>query len=172
MGHGPGSTAHAVLDALAAQGSGSGAEMTIAELSEAVAGSARGTRAAVARLETRGLVVVNRGTSLRQRDDGLPVYGLWVSLPASVTPRTLQEILDNAAVRADQFENYEPDPADERPIAPMLRLRAAVQARAAAELEIAKAVLAMHKAGYSWSAVGMTLGTTAEAARQRYSPTP
>ena len=77
MGHGPGRTARAVLDALATHP----CEMTITELATAVSGSHRGIRAVVARLESRGLVRVNRDTAVRVRDDGRPVYGLWVSLP-------------------------------------------------------------------------------------------
>ena len=51
----------------------------------------------------------------------------------------------------------------------MLRARTAVQARVQAEADVAAAVTDMRGAGYSWAAIGMVLGTTGEAGRQRYS---
>ena len=83
-------------------------------------------------------------------------------------PRTLQEILDQQHELAAMFENYEPRPEDERDVVPLKRAQAAVQARIEADRELAAAVAAMREEGYSWATVGGIVGTTGEAARQRY----
>src|SRR5947209_3265714 len=83
-------------------------------------------------------------------------------------PRTLQEILDQQDDLAVMFENYEPRPPDERDVAPLKRAQMAVQARIDADRELAAAVKAMRAAGYSWAIVGGIVGTSGEAARQRY----
>lgn len=83
-------------------------------------------------------------------------------------PKTLQEILDHADDMSATFDDFPPDPASLRDPAPMLRARSAVHARAQAEADVAAAVTDMRSAGYSWVAIGMVLGTSGEAARQRY----
>lgn len=83
-------------------------------------------------------------------------------------PRTLQEILDQQHELAAMFENYEPKPEDERDVVPLKRAQAAVQARIEADRELAAAVAALREAGYSWATIGGIVGTTGEAARQRY----
>lgn len=83
-------------------------------------------------------------------------------------PRTLQEILDNQAELAQKMANYEPNPADERDPEPYRALMDAAAARGDAEARIADAVRAARTAGYSWSAIGGVLGTSAAAAQQRY----
>lgn len=83
-------------------------------------------------------------------------------------PQSLQHILDHAEEIAARFEQYEPRPEDHRDPAPLHRLRDAVTDRAGAEREIADGVVAMRDAGYSWSVVGGVLGTSAQAAQQRY----
>jgi len=83
-------------------------------------------------------------------------------------PRSLQDILDHADELADWVEAYEPRPEDHRDPAPMKMLRRAMAARAAAERDIVAAVSAARDAGYSWAAIGALLGTSGEAARQRY----
>ena len=87
----------------------------------------------------------------------------------NLMPRTLQEILDHADELADLFESDDfgkgADPAD----AWALRdLRRAVQDRAAAEMRLAEAVAVARGSGRSWAAIGAMLGTSGEAARQRY----
>lgn len=84
-------------------------------------------------------------------------------------PQSLQHILDHAEQITARFEQYEPRLEDRRDPKPMHRLRDAVTARAGAEREIADAVAAMRKAGYSWSLVAGVLGTSAQSAQQRYS---
>jgi hypothetical protein len=85
-------------------------------------------------------------------------------------PRTVQDILDHADELAARFENYDPKPADERDPGSLLALRAAVQRRADAEREIVSAIDQARKQGLSWKAIGSIIGTSGEAARQRYGP--
>lgn len=83
-------------------------------------------------------------------------------------PRSIKEILDNADELSKRFEDYEPDPADERDPAVFEALRVAALSRTAAERDTFLAVQAARSAGYSWSLIGSLLGTSGEAARQRY----
>lgn len=84
-------------------------------------------------------------------------------------PRTVAEILRHADELAGRFEDHEPGTA--RNATALAELRTAVQDRARAERSIAEAVTAARSEGHSWSVIGMMLGTTGEAARQRYGPT-
>ena len=83
-------------------------------------------------------------------------------------PRTVQDILDHADELAARFEDYEPDPGDERDPAVFTVLRHAVLARSDAERAVKDAVDQARQHGYSWTFIGTLLGTTGEAARQRY----
>lgn len=82
-------------------------------------------------------------------------------------PRSIQDILDHADELAARFENYEPDPADERPVEEYLLERAAL-ARARSERQIVDAITAARTKGVSWTRIGELLGTSAQAAQQRY----
>ncbi len=82
-------------------------------------------------------------------------------------PRSIQDILDHADELADRFENYEPDPADERPVEEYLLERAAL-AHARSERQIVDAITAARSKGVSWTRIGELLGTSAQAAQQRY----
>ena len=82
-------------------------------------------------------------------------------------PRSIQEILDHADELAQRFEDYEPAEGDERPVEEYLLQRAAV-ARARSERQVVEAVTAARTAGISWSKIGEFLGTSAQAAQQRY----
>ena len=82
-------------------------------------------------------------------------------------PRSIQEILDHADELAQQFEDYEPGPGDERPVTEYLLQRAAL-ARARSERQIVDAITAARADGITWSRIGALLGTTAQAAQQRY----
>jgi hypothetical protein len=82
-------------------------------------------------------------------------------------PRSIQEILDHADGLAQHFEDYEPAEGDERPVEEYLLQRAAV-ARARSERQIVEAVTAARTAGIPWSKIGELLGTSAQAAQQRY----
>jgi hypothetical protein len=83
-------------------------------------------------------------------------------------PRPIQQILDHADELAKRFEDYEPKAEDERDPASLERLRKAVLARSDAERSIRDAVTAARADGQSWAAIGSMLGTSGEAARQRY----
>lgn len=84
-------------------------------------------------------------------------------------PRKVEEILAHADELSARFENYEPDPADELDPEAVAALRAAISERSAAERHLFAAVRQARKAGLSWSAIGSFVGTSGEAARQRYS---
>jgi hypothetical protein len=83
-------------------------------------------------------------------------------------PRTVDEILQHADELAARFEDYEPDAADELDPGAVALLRAAIQERSDAERHVLDAVKAAREAGMSWSAIGLFVGTSGEAARQRY----
>lgn len=84
-------------------------------------------------------------------------------------PRTVEEILQHADELAARFEAYEPDPADELDADAVAMLRAAVVERSDAERHLVEAVRKARDAGLAWSAIGSFLGTSGEAARQKYS---
>jgi hypothetical protein len=69
-----------------------------------------------------------------------------------------------------RFEDYQPDPDDERDPQAFTALRDAVLRRSDAERTIRAAVDDARRHGYSWTHIGTLLGTTGEAARQRYAP--
>ncbi len=82
-------------------------------------------------------------------------------------PRSIQDILDHADELARRFEDYEPDEANERSVEEYLLRRAAL-GRARSERQIIDAVVGARAAGISWSKIGEVLGTSAQAAQQRY----
>lgn len=82
-------------------------------------------------------------------------------------PRSIQEILDHADELAERFENYEPSDGDERPVEEYMLERAAL-GRARSERQVLDAVIAARSAGASWQKIGNLLGTSAQAAQQRY----
>ncbi len=83
-------------------------------------------------------------------------------------PRAVDQILQHADELAARFEDYEPVPADELDPGAVALLRAAVQERSDAERHVRDAVKAARRSGMAWSAIGIFVGTTGEAARQRY----
>ena len=83
-------------------------------------------------------------------------------------PRTVQDILDHADELAARFEDYEPAPGDERDPGAFTALRQAVLARSHAERAVKDAVDQARQRGYSWAFIGTLIGTSGEAARQRY----
>jgi len=83
-------------------------------------------------------------------------------------PRTVQDILDHADELARRFETYEPAAEDERDAAVFAALRDAALSRSDAERSIRTAVDDARAHGYSWAFIGSLLGTSGEAARQRY----
>src|SRR5690606_10547469 len=83
-------------------------------------------------------------------------------------PRTVEEILAHADELAARFESYEPSPVDELDAVAVAMLRTSVAERSEAELHLFVAVRAARRSGMSWSATGSLVGTTGEAASQRY----
>ena len=82
-------------------------------------------------------------------------------------PRSIQEILDQADDLAKRFEELERGDTEERPVEEYMLERAAL-ARARSERQVADAVIATRMAGASWQKIGTLLGTSAQAAQQRY----
>ncbi|MDE0777350.1 MAG: hypothetical protein OSB43_13835 [Nocardioides sp.] len=83
-------------------------------------------------------------------------------------PRSVDDILKHADELAARFENYEPEPDQEMDGGAVAALRGAVQERAEAERHILDAIRQAREAGMSWSVIGAFVGTSGEAARQRY----
>ncbi len=82
-------------------------------------------------------------------------------------PKSVEEILNHAEELAQRLANYEPNPDDERPVEEYLLERAAL-ARARSELQVVEAVTAARTRGVPWNRIGELLGTSAQAAHQRY----
>lgn len=83
-------------------------------------------------------------------------------------PRSMQEIIDQADALAKQIEDYEPTADNARSVGSLMLIRNAVQERAEAERHLAEAVTYARKDGLSWATIGAALGTSGEAARQKY----
>ncbi|MEO7422287.1 MAG: hypothetical protein ABIU87_07825 [Ornithinibacter sp.] len=83
-------------------------------------------------------------------------------------PRSVEEILQHADALAARFESYEPDPSDELDPSAVTALRTAVLERSDAERHLLAAIQHARAAHFSWSAIGALVGTSGEAARQRY----
>jgi hypothetical protein len=89
-------------------------------------------------------------------------------LEVIVMPRSVQDILDHADELARRFEDYEPAAGDERDREVFLALGRAVASRSQAERSVKQAVGEAREHGYSWRTIGSLIGTSGEAARQRY----
>ncbi len=87
-----------------------------------------------------------------------------------MAPRSIEDIKARADEFADAFENYDPKPGDQdAPIPPVMAVKLAAWRRDTAERELAEAVRAAREQRLSWREVGEAIGTSGEAARQRYS---
>ena len=84
-------------------------------------------------------------------------------------PRSIQEIIEHADDLARQFEDFNPEDATETPVEEYL-LQRAVVARARSEQQLIDAVARARSAGLTWQKVGDLMGTSAQAAQQRYGP--
>ena len=82
-------------------------------------------------------------------------------------PRSIQDILDHADELARRFQDFDPDHANEVPVEEYL-LQRAVVARARSEQQLIDTVVNARSAGLSWQKIGSLLGTSAQAAQQRY----
>lgn len=83
-------------------------------------------------------------------------------------PRSAREILDRADELARRFEDYEPAPGEVRDASALRAVADAFARRAASERALTEAVHAARADGNSWAAIGAMLGTSGEAARQKY----
>jgi hypothetical protein len=83
-------------------------------------------------------------------------------------PKSSQNLIDDLELLAKRFEEYEPRPEDKRDPQLYRNLEAAVRARSEAEQAIVAAVAAMRADGDSWATIGWILGTSGQAAQQRY----
>lgn len=86
-----------------------------------------------------------------------------------MTRPSLDDLADRAEALADRFAEYQPaDGERDAPMPGILALRLAAWRRDAAERDLADAVHAAREQKVSWRLVGEAIGTTGEAARQRY----
>ncbi|MGH7511014.1 MAG: hypothetical protein ACRDXD_08145 [Acidimicrobiia bacterium] len=83
-------------------------------------------------------------------------------------PRTIDEIINQAEELAARFEDHEPDPDAMRDATSLREVRKAFLARAEAEQHVTEAVEKARADGHSWASIGAMLGTSGEAARQKY----
>jgi hypothetical protein len=82
---------------------------------------------------------------------------------------SLADLIANADRLADAFEDHDPKPEDfNAPLPPLMAVKLAAFRRAAAEKELAEAIHAAREAHLSWRELGEAIGTSGEAARQRY----
>ncbi len=86
-------------------------------------------------------------------------------------PRSLKEVIEHGEQLAARLEALEPGAGDIKDAEVLAELRGAVLDRAAQEARIAGLVKAARHDGHSWSAIAAMLGTSGEAARQRYAET-
>ena len=83
--------------------------------------------------------------------------------------RSLSDLLAHADELADAFEAGDVEANDvDAPLPPLMAIKLAAFRRAAAEKELAEAVRRAREAHLSWREVGAAIGTSGEAARQRY----
>jgi hypothetical protein len=83
-------------------------------------------------------------------------------------PRTAEEIINQAEELAARFEDHEPDPDAIRDATALREVRTAFLARAEAEQRVIEAVEIARADGHSWASIGAMVGTSGEAARQRF----
>ena len=83
-------------------------------------------------------------------------------------PRSTKDIIEQADELAERFQDHAPGAANVRTADTLRQVRQAFLSRAEAEKELLAAVEAARADGQSWSAIGAMLGTSGEAARQRY----
>lgn len=83
-------------------------------------------------------------------------------------PRSLKDILAQADELQARIERHEPAGSEIKDAGALRALRQAAVDRARSEQELAKRVKAARAEGHSWQAIGAMLGTSGEAARQRY----
>lgn len=100
-------------------------------------------------------------------------------LPEKVMPmpRTMKEIMDQADELARRFEAGDiPEGSTPRDARPLREVREAFDDVAHAQTRLADRISVARAEGHSWAAIGIMVGTSGEAVRQRYGqpakPTP
>ncbi len=83
-------------------------------------------------------------------------------------PRSLEAILEQADELAARFENHEPRSDNVADATALRMVRKAFQERVAAGRRLADAVATTRADGHSWAMIGNMVGTSGEAARQKY----
>jgi len=83
-------------------------------------------------------------------------------------PRTDHDAPEQAAELASHFETAEPNPVRADAQAALADLQRAVVERNRAETRIRAAVLEARRSGASWALIAAALGTSRQAAHQRY----
>jgi urease accessory protein UreF len=83
-------------------------------------------------------------------------------------PRSLQEILDHAEELSRIAEEFEPTDEQLAYGGELAAVYRAVRETTQAEVALAEAVSQAKAAGAPWKAIGAVVGTSGEAARQRY----
>ena len=83
-------------------------------------------------------------------------------------PRSTEQILAHADELARRFAEHEPAGDRVKDARALRDIAAAIERRAGAERDIAAAVAVARAGGHTWAAIGAMLGTSGEAARQRY----
>jgi len=83
-------------------------------------------------------------------------------------PRTIDEIIFRAEELAALFEEHEPALDAIRDAEALGEVRGSFLARAQAEQRLREAVGMARADGHSWTSIGAMVGTSGEAARQRY----
>jgi hypothetical protein len=83
-------------------------------------------------------------------------------------PRTVDEILAQADELAKRFEDVEPAGGTDG--VALRAVREAFEDLALAQKRLSERVAVAKAGGHSWATIGAMLGTSGEAARQRYGP--
>lgn len=83
-------------------------------------------------------------------------------------PRTTEEILHHADELAKVFEDHDPDPSHVMPAVPLRGVAEAFRSLASAEAALGEAVAHARLQGHTWAEIAKMVGTSPEAARQRY----
>jgi len=83
-------------------------------------------------------------------------------------PRTIDEIISQAEELAARFEAHDPGTDYIKDALPLRDLRQAFLVRVESERRVLEAVRTARDEGHSWASIGAMIGTSGEAARQRY----
>lgn len=83
-------------------------------------------------------------------------------------PRSIQDILDHADQLAERFENFDPGDAVEIPVEEHLLQRAVYRPCSQRATTPRRRCEGAASWGCSWKKIGNLLGTSAQAAQQRY----